>query len=573
MIEKEKKFLGRHVVAVNPIVSEDFADLLVPIKSLQDFGTGYYSTNINHNYAILNIPVSEITPCSLGTYCYCEFPGCYTLQSYSVFEETGITRVQINPNFDLYGEGVLIGIVDTGIDYLHDAFINEDDTTRIVSIWDQTLDGFGTPPTGITYGTEFTREMINDALKSQTPLDVVPTFDGNGHGTMIAGIVAGRPNQESGFSGVVPRSELVVVKLKEAKRITKEVFSIREAALCYQETDIMMGVRYLETVATELNRPLVICIALGTNQGGHDGHTPLSRYLNQFQSRVGRFVTVAAGNEGNSKRHYSGTINVESQYTEFEFVVGKEDKNFFIEIWHINPERLGIELTSPSGERVNRINPGNNECVRKGFVFETTQLTVNNILAEQITGNQLILLRFANTLEGIWKIRLYNIDATYVQFNAWMPSGDIISNNTYFIMSDPSTTITDPGNTEDVLTITAYQLSNGGIWEEAGRGFTRFNYAKPDLAAPGVNIPCPVVGNRYSVMTGTGAASAVVTGIVAMVLEWSIVKRRTRNLNGKEIKAYLLRGARRTPGMEYPNDIWGYGKVDIYEMFQKLSDI
>lgn len=568
---KKRSFLRRRVVAVNPLVSEDFADLLVPVKTLDSYGSNYHSTIINQNYAILNIPVEEIDRCSLGKYCYCVFPSCYTLQSYAVFEDTGITRVQINPNFDLYGQGVLIGIVDTGIDYLHEAFLNEDGTTRIVSIWDQTLDGFGAPPGGFQYGTEFTQSMINVALENERPLDIVPSFDANGHGTMIAGIVAGKPDQESDFSGVVPRSDLVIVKLKEAKRITKEVFCIREGAQCYQESDIMTAVRYLDMVAADLNRPIVICIALGTSQGDHGGMMPLAMYLNEFPARIGRFIVTAAGNEGNKKRHFKGTVNVDDEYSEFEFLVGAQDKEFFIEIWHLNPERLGIELTTPDGEQVGRINPSNNQCVVKTFIFETTQLWVNNILSEEITGDQMILLRFDDALEGVWKVRLYNLDATYIEYNAWLPSGNIISDNTYFPMSDPSMTITGPGNAEGILTITAYQLDNGGIWGEAGRGFTRVNYVKPDLAAPGVNIPCPIVGNRYSVMTGTGAASAIATGIVAMILEWSIVKKRTRELNGKEIKAYLLRGGERVQGTVYPNITWGYGKIDIYEMFQKLS--
>jgi len=148
---------------------------------------------INDRYSIIHVPVSGFSMCLLGNQTYTSFPLLYTLNSTISLEKSGVSTVQRNPNFSLFGRGILIGFVDTGIDYEHRAFRNSDGTTRIYSIWDQTLEG-GAPPQGFNFGSEYKKHQINIALSAAAPTTIVPTRDDNGHGTMLDGIAAGTPN-------------------------------------------------------------------------------------------------------------------------------------------------------------------------------------------------------------------------------------------------------------------------------------------------------------------------------------------------------------------------------------------
>lgn len=182
----------------------------------------------------------EADSCSLEQGPYATLPKLFSLTSTISIEKSGMADVQRDPNFSLFGQGVIVGIVDTGIDYQHPSFINNDRTTRILSIWDQTVQE-GSPPQGFTFGTEYSKNYINNALISRNPLSVVPSTDTNGHGTAIASIIAGNSNPELSFSGVVPNTELVIVKLKQAKQILKNIFFVPEDSLCFQESDIMIS--------------------------------------------------------------------------------------------------------------------------------------------------------------------------------------------------------------------------------------------------------------------------------------------------------------------------------------------
>jgi subtilisin family serine protease len=552
----------------NPVISEDYIDLLIENEALPLYKE-YSSTYVIYTHSMIHLPSSTIEKCSLGKYPYYIFPSLFTLESIISLEKSGIQQIQLNPNFNLYGNGVLIGIVDTGIEYQHEAFLNQDGTSRIVSIWDQTIEGT-IPPTGFTYGTEYTNEMINAALNSENPLSIVPSQDELGHGTMLAGIIAGNTNVSAEFSGVVPRSELVITKLKPAKENLKEMLSVPFDKLCYQETDILIGMRYLLSVAEKLNRPLAMCLAFGTNQASHDGLGVTSTYSAHCNRLPGISVATSAGNEGNTKRHYFGSTNIGQKTTEFELKVGENENSFYMELWQDIPYRVSIDIRSPTGEYIAPIYPGLEECFEINFIFESSVLWVNNSLLEGESSAQLILIRFEDPQEGIWKFGVSNLENASSEFNVWLPSGDIITDQTYFLVSNPDLTITSPGNSMDPMTVTAYDPTNGGIAIFSSRGYTRLNGVKPDLAAPGVNLVCPTLNNNYGLVSGTGAATAHTVGIMAMVLEWAIVSGNSPYINGYIIKGLLIRGANRSTNLTYPNNIWGYGKVDIYGLFKML---
>lgn len=551
------------------IIDDNYYDLIINNAAIS---SEYREdiTFLNSLHSLRHVLKFEKESCGLEQSPYETLPALFTLTSVFSLEKSGIETIQNNPDFGLFGQGIIIGIIDTGIDYQHSSFINNDKTTRILSIWDQTIQK-GSPPAGFTFGTEYNKNMINYALISGNPSSVVPSTDSNGHGTAIASIVAGNPSSDHHFSGIVPKAELLVVKLKEAKHNLKDIYFVPSDSLCFQESDIMLGVRYLTTVSQNLNRPLVICIALGSSHGGHDGYGPLSTYLDNITRypRIG--IAVSAGNEGDNNRHYFNSTNTQPFYNDFGLNIGNKDRRFSMEIWPYAPQRFSIEITPPDLETTQIVYPSLNEC--QGFLVGNNQsfIWVNNISFESSSGDPVILIRFENPLPGIWYLRVRNNENEPFSFHSWLPSGNLITNDTFFLKGDPNTTITTPGNAMSVLTVTAYNQYSDTILAESGRGYTRSGLIKPDIAAPGYQLTCAIPNGQYSKLTGTGAAAAHTAGIMAMIMEWAYSRGNFTAITGIQINRMIIREARRSNMYLYPNNIWGYGQINIYNILSRLS--
>lgn len=552
------------------ILDEQYVDLIVDNATLSPAELRENITPINERESILHVRSEGTDMCMLGRYPYHSFPSIFTLTSMVSLEASGIRSLQLNPYLALYGQGVLVGIIDTGIDYRHPAFINNDRTTRVVSIWDQTIQE-GAPPQGFNYGSEYTSELIDIALQNENPLSVVPSTDVNGHGTAIASVMAGNLDAANSFSGVVPQSKLIVVKLKEAKQNLRNLFLVPSDAICYQESDILLATQYILGISRSLKQPLSLCIALACSQSGHSGEGSTSTYLDYLVQNPWIGITSAAGNEGNARRHYFANITTPPFTNEFELRVSHLDSMFSMEIWTSSTGSLTIEIISPTGESTQIIYPRLRDCVSHEFLLSSSVVWVNNILLEQESGNQCILIRMRNPLEGIWIFKVQNLSTESFSFHSWLPSGDLISKETFFLQSSPETTITAPGNAEHVLTISAYNQDNNSILIESGRGYTSTGLVKPDLAAPGYQLTCANLFGGYGSYTGTGAAAAHSAGIVAMLLEWGVVRGNYSQLSGQDINRMLIRGANRADTTLYPNNIWGFGRIDINGVFQKMT--
>ncbi len=552
------------------ILDNQYYDLIIDNAMVPSYNTGDNITRLNEFNSLLHIPKDQMEACDLGINTYHSFPTLYTLESSVSVEKSGIGEVQRTPGLGLIGRGVIIGVVDTGIDYRHPAFKYNDRTTRILSIWDQTQVG-STPPRGFSFGAEYTKELINFALISEDPLSIVPEVDTIRHGTAIASIIAGRPNDDYNFSGVVPDADLVVVKLKEAKENLKRLFFVPQGALCYQESDIILGIRYLVATAQRLSRPLVICVALGSSQGGHDGRGASSVYLDYLVQMPKIGVVVAAGNEGNSRRHYFNETRLAPYLRNFRLNVGINDKGLSMEIWPYIPARLFIEITAPTFESSRTIYPTFGDCERIVFQSVNSVVWVNNNIFEEESGDQLILVRFENVAPGTWYFRVGSVENEPFSFHCWLPSGNIISNETYFMDSSPDTTITSQGDALHPLTVAAYNQNDGTILNESSRGYTRIGLVKPDVSAPGYQLPCALPDFQYGTATGTGAAAAHAAGIAAMVMEWGYNKGNYTAVTGYQVNRLIIRGAKRDPAYVYPNNIWGYGQVDAENVFRQLT--
>lgn len=552
------------------ILDENYYDFIIDNSMIPRYSTGDNITLLNDAHSLLHVSRSVMDVCDIGRTPYYAFPSVYTLASSASDENSPNKTVEQNTNYNLLGQCTLVGIVDTGIDYQHPAFRNADGSTRIVSLWDQT-DQSGASPKDFTFGTEYTKQQINAALLSNNTMSLVPTVDTIGHGTAIASIISGSIDTKNSFRGIVPYSELVVVKLKEAKKNLRNVFLIPEDELCFQESDVILGIRYLVEEAKKMERPLVICIAMGTSQGIHDGQGVMSQYLANLLLLSGVNVSIAAGDEGNRGRHYFGSIDSAPYSTEFQLNISNEDKKLSMEIWPSIPGRPAIQIISPDRLITYKIEPSFNECIK--FAFDQGLVWVNNIIFEEETGQQLILIRFDQAEPGLWTFRLDSTEIQPFYFNSWLPSGNLISDDTYFINASPDTTIINPGNSINTLTTSAYNQIDGTILVQSSRGYTSNGMVKPDIAAPGYQIPCALPQNRYGTMSGTGAAAAQAAGGIAMVMEWTLCKGNFTSLTGKQINRMIARGAKRSSSYLYPNNVWGYGQLDINGLITRLINV
>jgi subtilisin family serine protease len=285
-------------------------------------------------------------------------------------------------------------------------------------------------------------------------------------------------------------------------------------------------------------------------------------------------VSIAAGNEGNSRHHYERNMLLGINSDTVELNVGPNEKGLYFEIWGNVPNTFGVGLTSPGGETVPVIVPRINERREVSFIFETTRINIYFQLVGSRSGAQIVIFRFLNPTEGIWRILIQKMDKTLpLHYNIWLPINNFIGPETYFINSTPYVTLTSPANVDIPIVATAYDYSNDSLYLNASRGFTRIARVSPSLAAPGVNIKGPSIGNGYTQLTGTSVAAAHTAGIAAMLLEWGIVRGTLDHMDGTDVKNMLLRGALREPTRTYPNMEWGFGILNIYGAFENLRGI
>lgn len=577
--------------------SQDYADFITryytrPTEFLARAGTDCVDF-INYQFAVVYLPQDIARELTLSTVTYSAIPKLYALLDESSMDASGILAARTLPPLSERGRGVMIGFIDTGIDYRNPIFQNRDGSTRILGIWDQSLgnDAESNHAAGasaassyaggifpVSYGTQYTQDQINAALRSDDPLSIVPSVDTNGHGTMLASIAAGGEDESNGFTGAAADCYIGVVKLKPAKQYLRDFFLIKEDAIAYQENDIMMGVSYLFALAGQYQTPLVICLGLGTNSGSHTGTSNLSTFLNEMSTFNGTAFVVAAGNETGYAHHYRGSTEPGSKTHQVELNIGENTHGFSMEFWSQNTAVYTLGFRSPSGEVIEGLLARTPEANTLRFLLEGTEITVYSRIVDNASGSQLIFLRFQDPFPGIWTLTITNQTDISDSFHFWLPNRSFIPEDTYFLRPDPDTLITGPGNASYPITVGAYDYTTNAIYIHSSRGFSRTGVIKPELAAPGVGIlaavPLPVnrasAPMRYQTMTGTSAAAAHVAGAAAIFLNWGILRKNDPYMNSSTIKAYLIRGAGQNPALSYPNREFGYGTLDLYQAFLNL---
>ncbi|MEE1179103.1 MAG: S8 family peptidase [Lachnospiraceae bacterium] len=557
------------------IYANDRIDLILPYGKIdeefyQQIIAPYEPTVINDQFVVIHIPIRPNGLLENIRFVYSLVPNLYVPLDTTSLEVSGILQTQNQPGLNLHGKNVLLGFVDTGINYTHPAFLSADGQTRIVEIWDQTVpSSTGDGPFG--YGTVYTAEQIQEAVNLENPLSLVPVTDPEGHGTFIAGVAAGSENRQQEFIGAANEAQIAAVKLKEAKQPLQNFYFYSGEKPVYQENDIMTGIQYLVELAERLQLPLVLCLALGSNQGDHMGYTPLDLTLRRLDTVPGIVCVTAAGNEAGKAHHYLGNVTGYTQPTSVEILVPEGCPGFFAELWGFPPELFSVGFRSPSGEIIPRIPARLGQMQNIPLFLDRTHIELYYEVIQSTSGSQLIFLRFVMPTPGIWTIQVYASGNTRSEFHLWLPISGFVSSNIIFLMPDPYTTITAPGNSPYVITAGAYDAYSKSIYLNSGRGYTRNQQVKPDLCAPGVKVSGPGIRDSYVQRDGTSVAAALTAGSCALLMEWGQKLPVPRYLSTYEIKNLLIRGAIRNPDLFYPNREWGYGTLDVYQVFRAIS--
>lgn len=549
------------------IYSNDYADYIIDIASPRGrelLEQAQCRVPINQEYGVIQVERSEVAQDMRDFLNFQNLPRVFGLLDTGHLKAAGVLQLQRNPELDLFGQNTILGILDTGIDYTHPAFINEDGTSRIGVIWDQTIPS-QQPWEEFPYGSIYDREQINEALRMENPYEIVPSVDTEGHGTFLAGVAAGRGIPEEDFQGVAPLCDIAVVKLKGAKEYLRNFWLIPENVTAFQETDIFLGIRFIQAYAYQQKKPFVILLGCGTNTGNHGKSDYLKNYLNNISTFSGKCVVLAAGNEGSLGHHYRGNGLENWEYQDVELNVGEGERGFSVELWAEVPDVYTVGFRAPNGEITGKIPLSLvQEGVEVGFSLEETRITVFYETVERTSGEELIWMRFDRPTPGIWNIRIYKENVLAGRFDLWLPMERFIRAETYFLKPDPYTTICEPGNADNVITVTAYDDRTDGLFFQASRGYSRDLAVKPDFAAPGVEVFGTAFRNGFRRETGTSVAAAVAAGCALLLFS------DRGYYTGLQIKNVLIKGTNRK-NITYPNRDFGYGYLNIAKSVESLG--
>lgn len=435
---------------------------------------------------------------------------------------------------DYRGNGVLVGIADTGIDINDSAFKYENGDSRIYSMWVQDDDE---QSESVCFGREYTREEITEGninIEGDTL-----------HGTNMAKAV----------QKVAPDVEFVIVKLKNAKNYYKRQLGIDENIPAFESSDLMLAIDYILKKSSEAKKPTSIVIGIGSNQGGHDGLNILESYLSQIAINNGISIITATGNEALSGRHTSFEINSDKGYEDVEINVGQNTKNFALWIWSDITDRVDVAIIPPLGNSIGRIEARNNFINTYKINITDTTVRVEYRIPLYRTSSQVTMIYVDKAVSGIWTIRVYG-NTVLGKINCWLPITEFAS-DIKFLSPNVNTTLVTPSTAFNVMSVGGYDTISNKMIPSSGRGPTRDGRLKPDFVAP----------TNYS----TSISASISAGVAALLLEWGIVRANNFNLNTISIKSYIMQGAvPLSSGDITPNNIWGYGAINLYNAFDKL---
>ena len=518
---------------------------------------GIVVTELLNEYAVLIVPESGIGRLAeVPEIEYIEKPKRLFFAAEQGRTASCVTGVQ-NARYDLYGDGVLVAVLDSGVDYAHPDFRNEDGTTRILALWDQTIPG--RPPAGYRIGTEYTKEQIDEALAQSDPVrrrELVPSTDASGHGTRVLGIAAG--NGRAGgrrYRGVAPRSSILVVKL-----------GVPRTDSFPRTTELMQALDYCIRKAMEYSLPVAVNISFGNTYGAHDGTSLLETYITDMANIWKSVICIGTGNEGYAAGHASDSLQ-EGEKKRIQLAVGEYEGALNLQIWKSYLDDISVSLESPGGRRAGFIQnmPG-----AQRFTLEQTEILLYYGEPSPYSQSQEIYLEFLPQTEyvdsGIWTLTLEAREIRDGRFHLWLPSAAVLNANTRFLEPEPYITLTIPSTARRTVAVGAYDSRSRTYADFSGRGDTRDGRERPILAAPGVDVVTTVPGGGYAAPPGTPFAAPLAAGAAALPMQWGITDGNDPFLYGEKAAAYLKKGAQPLPAFRaYPNPQIGWGTLCVRE--------
>lgn len=505
-------------------------------KSVSEIG-GVFE-DLDYGYGIITLDIKSLDKIDqLRGLQYIELPKVLSTNDFQSNRSSCVINTW--QRYGLSGENVLVGFLDTGIDFTHPAFKDMDGNTRIEVIYD------------LFTKKIYNKEKINEAIKSSDPYSIIPAEDTSGHGTHVAGIACAGGKIPYDNYGVAYKSSIAMVKITRSGDLT--------AAL---STQLMRGLKFLIDRSTEQNKPLVVNISLSTNEGAHNGSSILEQYIQTFTILKKAIIVVAAGNEGAVGHHVGGKIQ---EINTIPFNIASEELSVIMELYKPVLSDISIEIISPTGRSSGEIviNESYNEKLLgldRVIVYSSGPKPFD--ISGQITIS-IISKSNSNITEGQWKLILRNINLKQGYFDIWLPIAEGLNPKTKFLAPDPFNTLGIPATVAGVVSVGSYNSLNNSLSSFSGRGVERVDWKmKPDIMSPGENILSVSAGGGFDTKSGTSMAAPGVAGICALLLEWGIVKENDPYLYGERIKYYLVRGAKRDKDdISYPNASWGYGFV------------
>lgn len=571
----------------NPTYARYVAEYQGDIESEAELGLAkeMYITVINDKYVIITKKFNSVMEDRL-TLKNNPFPSVVYIARYAIYCTLNVIdfneKVSINPleaaninvvaasdSANLSGKGTVVGIIDTGIDYLNKEFQTEDGKSRILRIWDQSLaTGTKNSDENTSWGVEYTNEEINNALNAQRvgqdPYSIVASKDENGHGTAMAGII-GASGFDPEMKGAAPECEFVVVKLSRdlvSERIT-------ESNELYDMASIMSAINYILNFALDENKPTVIYMPLGTTLGNHRFNGILENYIDDVCSNLGISVVTSSGDEGDGRNHAFDYIGQNGGVQETQLYIDKQ-KFLMLDVWSMNPNRVSISIISPTGESTGIIAALFKQKEESKFVVEGTEVLIQYYLPEDLSGDELISVYFMGLQPGIWRIRVYGNYILDGRYDVWMLSRKMLKGETSLTSPCTCGTITSPSTSRYSLTISNYNQNNITVYPKSGLATTSIRGYEIDVAAGGVDVKCLYLNNQRVYITGTSVSAAVATGAALLLFEWGIIDGNDPYMYSQTLKSYMLRGTYRRKNDIYPNIEWGYGILNLLGIFTNL---
>lgn len=476
-----------------------------PLGDLEQMGVR--QEELLNQYSILTVPESRLEEVSrLPQVEYIEKPKRLYFAVRSAKAASCITYVQAEGSSYgpyLSGRGCLVAVIDSGIDYFHDDFRNEDGTTRILELWDQPL------------GRVFTEEEINQALRAGSRKEaraIVPSLDASGHGTAVAGIAAGNGRESGGlYRGVAFESRLLIVKLGAPDPLGFP-----------RTTGLMRALDYAVRRAVGMGMPVAVNVSVGNTYGSHDGTSLLETYIDGISNYGKNSIVIGAGNEAGSGGHVSGVLTMGGAVN-VELSVAPYESGVTVQLWKYYVDEFTVTLVTPSGRILGPLPPA---IGPQTYHYESTRILLYYGEPGPYSKAQEIYFDFMPLYQdylqsGSWIFHLTPKKIVQGNYDFWLPSSAILNKSTHFLNSTPNTTLTIPSTASKAVTVGAYNSDYQTYADFSGRGFTRAtNQVKPDIVAPGVGVTAAKNGGGYEAMTGTSFAAPVVTGSAALLMQW-----------------------------------------------------